>query len=187
MSRLQIVLIAALHLAPTAAEAQRLIAPGDTVRVMVAGDNRFIDGSVTALPEGGIVLRRHDGSDAFYRTDAVLAIRVRHGTRPATGRGALLGALAGVGVGVWVGVAMMQDGFINAGGEAIALAVPVFAGIGALVGVLVGSFVQLPDNYVRAAIPVPPVPAAPQGDGGSRLMVGMGAESTVLVGVRLRQ
>ena len=117
--------------------------PGSGVRVRVA-DALRVEGAFLAL-EGPQMLV--DQAAELYRVpvDRIEALWVQ---RPATGRGALLGALTGAviggGLGVIVGEVLCKDGSCSASTlEAVGLLGALGGGLGLGVGALIGSMTSV--------------------------------------------
>lgn len=167
------------------AVAQRVVGPGDTVRVHLLSEVARFDGVVLGV-DGSQVRVRGVADERTIERASVLGLRVLDGRRPATGRGAMIGLGLGAALGIVVGVvgAADDDSLIDFGPEIIPLAAAFMGGGGAIIGGLVGSFMTR-DRWVPATMPV-----APTGEGAgilSRLVpvIRPGAESSLLVGVRV--
>jgi len=168
------------------AVAQRVVVPGDTVRVHLVSEVARFDGVVVGVGDAGVRVR---GVSVERTIDAasVLGVRVLDGRRSATGRGAVIGLGLGAGLGAVAGVLALSaedTGFFDYGAEIIPAAAAFMGGAGAIIGGLFGSFMTR-GRWVPGTMPVAPTR---EGTGIlSRLVpvIRPGAESSLLVGVRL--
>ena len=178
-------ILCAVLLAAVASPAvgQRSAAIGETVKIQVSGAGRAVTGVVKTWSATEVHLEGGSAGAVQVPVGSILSVRVRDGRRP--GRGALTGGVVGGLTGALVGVAAMagDGGFIDFGPEVIAPAALFMGGAGALIGLVVGSFVP---NWVPASLPGAGGDESFAPKNGLSLTVGPGAASTWRIGVRLR-
>ena len=174
------ILVAILTLTPlTNATAQVPIRRGERVRVthlpicpadVCVGPRRQIVGTLMSVSSDSLLLSVDGGAgQVFLPIISVSRIQVVRGRKPATGRGAAIGALAGGVIGLVGSLTTYKEcegfcpGDLGRGGTA-ALSGLVFGGLGAGVGYLVGNFVTV-DRWVDVPLNRLRVSLGPQRDG----------------------
>jgi hypothetical protein len=168
--------------------AQRTLTVGDTVRVLRPGYQKPDQGVVQDVSPAGLDLCGRQAECINIPSSAVLYAKVLNGRRPAFGRGAAIGGIVGMASGVALGMMVMgeDNGLFDFGPEVI-LAGAVVMGVGGLAaGAVIGSFFTQP-RWTLAELPPTRLTDSPRSAPGLGLLARMGAESTVLVGVRLRR
>jgi hypothetical protein len=169
----------------TEAWAQRTLTVGDTVRVLRPGYKKPDQGVVHEVSSASLDLCGRQAECLNIPSSAVLYAKVLNGRRPAFGLGAAVGGFVGVTAGAALG-AMAMGGFLDFGPEVI-LAGAAIVGVGGLAtGAFIGAFFQQP-RWTLAELPPARLADSPRAAPSLGLLARMGAESTVLFGLRLRR
>lgn len=174
-------------LSVSSAEAQRVVAAGDTVRVQTTAGGPSVKGRVREVTGSHVFVMDRFGADQSLAALHIARMEVLQGRRSGAGRGALMGLVLGGAIGTFGGLIATtgESGWMRFGPEIVPLMAGVFGAGGALAGAILGALVPR-DRWVSGQLP----PSGPSGvaDSGLRItpVVMSGAGSTWRVGVRLR-
>ena len=191
MSGIRLSLAVVLLASPSAAMAQRIVVPGDTVQVRLTGGGRALQGVALSATDQSLVVRQVNGADQQIAAELTRSIRIldgrTNGAGKGAGRGLVIGALVGGAFGL-LAVATSSDGdFLPYGAGIIPVAIGKLGLVGGFLGFVIGSTTQI-NRWVPALLPATPGQAL-GGRPAARYAptISMGVESTVLVGLRLRR
>jgi hypothetical protein len=145
---------------------------GSRIRVTTVSGSR-VGTLISAATDSIWLVSAKDSMALAVPTQSVVRLEHSLGQRPATGRGALIGALIGAGTGLLLGIlaSTEEGGWYEVGAEEVLSASLVAGGTGAVLGALIGS-VSRREKWQ-------PVPLAVQGR--------KGGPGPTRVGLRLRR
>ncbi|MDZ4674288.1 MAG: hypothetical protein SGI84_07535 [Gemmatimonadota bacterium] len=188
-------LISALFIAVLVpqAGAQRVVVPGDTIRIARTKPFWLVEGELDSFSVDSVVVVRRGGGRTALALSEARVVELRRGRQVRIGRGLLLGG------GIGAMLALVFDGACDGYCQTSPAR-------GAVLGGMVGLFVialNPAPRWIPAILRRPELPASRAGGGVTTMigpgtqggsaagrplpLLGLGVESTVLVGVRLRR
>lgn len=183
LSLLPFALLGILSAGPVAA--QRIVTPGDTVQVALRSGGQTLRGVLRAASADGITLRLWDGEDRILPASAVRSMNMLDGRTQPRGQWARGGFVVGMLAGTVIRVMETSDGSGFHLGRTSAAAI--LGGLGGAVFGLAISWNFENNHWIAARTPGPDTESVSPRRSSAALVAGTGAESTVLIGVRLRR
>ena len=188
MQKLLFPLLVLFPILTVPAKAQRSVMPGDTVRMSLHSGGAPVRGVITAATVDRITLRFIDGDERIFPATTIRSINLLDGRTQARGGWARAGFVLGMLGGAAIAATRGRSG-LEGSGRSLGR-----TSIGAMVGGLVGAAAGLSlswnfekNHWVEVRVPEPVPSLPPGGRAAVALVAGAGAESTVLVGLRLRR